>query len=325
MPSQAPIPDGTPADISSLPTITYAGYRLWHTQRSFIYNRLITAGIMYLILDFLAVFMTKDPYFILGPDHPSLPHLPLPGYLQGLHPFFIRVYRQVFSLAGVLSAISGLFNLNDLAQYFLVSYIIPHRGDLWQHSSTFGSFHLVFDRGLAGWWGGWWHQTFRAQFVAPAKWLVKQGYLESGSVAASVVALVVSFGQSGLLHASGSISSVAETKIWRSPLFFALQTLGIITQTTMAWFVRERLHVSVPRRLAQAVNLAFTLTWLYFTADLFINDMASAGIWLLEPVPFSFVRMCGFGFPGDRWWRWDEYHRPSWYTAQHWWQSGIAV
>lgn len=325
IPEQGPVPTGTPADISAIAPHTYAGYRLWHTQPSFVTNRLLTAGLMYVILDFLAVFMTKDPYFVLGPDHTSFPHLPLPSYLHGLSPFLIKAYRQVFSLAGVLSAISGVFNLNDLAQYFMLSKIFAQRGDLWQHPSTFGSFWQVLDRGLAGWWGGWWHQTFRAQFVAPAKWLVRRGYMERGSIMAGAAALVISFGQSGLLHASGSISSVPETKVWRSPAFFALQVLGIVLQTVAEWYVREKLRLAVPKRLAQVGNLAFALAWLHLTADFFTHDLASAGIWLLEPVPFSFFRMFGFGSAGDRWWRWDEFHRPRWYSAEHWWQSGIAV
>jgi hypothetical protein len=40
-------------------------------------------------------------------------------------------------------------------------------------------------------------------------------------------------------------------------------------------------------------------TWLYFTAPLFIEDMALGGWFLFEPVPFSILRGLGFGAKDD--------------------------
>lgn len=316
--------------MATIPAVTEVGYRRCLTPSDFLRDRLRTIAITYLALDFLAVFMTKDPYFILGPDHHLLELVPLPSHLQPLPPWALRTYRHLFSLAGVLCAVTGIFSVNDLAQYYLVSYILPARRELYQHASTFGSFAPVLDRGLAGWWGSWWHQSFRVQFAAPARWLLRHGYIERGTSVATVVALAVSFAQSGVLHAAGAMSSIPRVKLWRSPVFFLLQAVGILVQYGISSLaIRYILPLlagrKIPAVLLRTANLVFTLAWLYATAGVFTDDMASTGVWLLEPVPFSFFRAFGFGYPGDRWWRWDEHYIPRWHSGEHWWQSGIAV
>lgn len=307
-------------DLETIPIETRAGYCRSLTSSELVSNRITNAAVTYLILDFLAVFMMKDPYFVLGPDIPY----PLPVYLTGVPPMLLHAYRLLFSLLGILFAIFGVFNLNDLAQYYLMSYIIPIRGELWQHPSTMGSFTQILDRGLAGWWGAWWHQTFRAQFLAPASWLVRNGYIQRGTINGTLTTLFLTFLGSGFLHMFGSVSSVPQTKVWRAPVFFLLQVLGIAGQHALAVGAR-RAWPSVPRWLARTCNLVSTLAWMYCTAHFFTDDMAASGIWLLEPVPFSFLRALGFGHPSDSAWRWDQYHRPTWHSAEQWWRSGMAL
>lgn len=51
-------------------------------------------------------------------------------------------------------------------------------GEIWRYPCLFGGFvGNVLDRGLAGFWGGWWHQSFRVGFTGPIRWLVKMGVL----------------------------------------------------------------------------------------------------------------------------------------------------
>ncbi|KAF7562174.1 hypothetical protein G7046_g1965 [Stylonectria norvegica] len=311
---------GDPVIIDSMPRISRSGYRRSLTEREFVWTRLRSAGLMYLTLDFLSVFMMKDPYFIFGPDH----GLELPALLQSLPPWLLLTYRELFSVAGVIAAIDALFNLHDLFQYYVFSYIFPIRGELWQYTTIFGSFSQVLDRGLAGWWGSWWHQTFRGGFMAPSAYLIKHGYLDKRSILAKIVVVYVSFIQSGLLHASGSATSMRETKLWRAPLFFFLQATGIVVQDTLA-FVAKKYLPRLPRRLSQACNLLSSLLWLQITARPLVDDFASSGLWLLEPVPISLLRWMGFGHPDDYWWRWNRVLFPSWYSGRHWWESGTAI
>ena len=255
-----------------MPRVTEVGYRRCLTDHEFARKRLVNLAATYLILDFLSVSMMKDPYFIVGPDKPYV----LPAHLQGISPWLLLAYREVFCLVAVLSAIEAVFSLNDLVQYWLLKSLFPFRAALWHHASTFGSVSNILDRGLAGWWGAWWHQTFRQQFLAPSTYLVRYGYLERGSRKATIVAMFMSFFQSGLLHASGSISSVPKTKPWRSPAFFLLQAVGILIQEGLAKAIGPYLP-NPPRALTRAAHLLFTIAWMYMTAGLFINDLASTG------------------------------------------------
>jgi hypothetical protein len=313
---------GTPVDMNSMPLVSKAGYRRYLTEAEFIRSRVVTVAVVYLSLDFLATAMMKDPFFVLGPD--QMAAVELPPHLASLPPRLLLMYRQVFTAAGVLGAISGVFNLSDLAQYRWAGRVFAERGELWSYASTFGPFSQVLERGLAGWWGASWHQTFRAQFVAPATWLTGTGRLRKGSFSAVLAGAVVSFLHSGLLHLSGSLTSPPKTKLWRSPLFFVLQLLGVLLQHTMTLVAAPYL-ARVPRPVARIANLLFTVAWLHLTSEVFVNDLASAGIWLLEPVPVSVFRALGFGHPGDSWWRWGRHYIPGWYSSDYWWQSGIAM
>ncbi|KAK1249137.1 hypothetical protein MKX07_002653 [Trichoderma sp. CBMAI-0711] len=316
------ISHGDKVDIVSIPKVSRSGYKRHHTTSEFVRDRLAKVVLLYLVLDFLSVHMVKDPYFILGPDHRGYM---LPPHLRNLPPWLLLAYREAFCLAGVYSAIEAVFAVSDLVQYWLASRFYPSRAALFQFASTFGSFEQVLDRGLAGWWGGLWHQTFRMQFSAPATYLVREGYyLRRGTPLASVVAALVSFAQSGVLHASGSLTSVPETRPWRAPAFFFLQMVGVLLQGLAAWllggYVRE-----MPRVVRRAGNLVFALGWLYSTAGLFMDDLSSTGLWTVEPVPVSLFRFLGFGFEGDYWWRWDRDHLPKVYIGETWWQTGIAL
>ncbi|CAM1506741.1 Fc.00g063820.m01.CDS01 [Cosmosporella sp. VM-42] len=311
---------GDPIVLESIPRVSRSGFKRSLTESEFLWTRIRTVGIMYFLLDFLSVFMMKDPFFIFGPDH----NYQLPSHLESLPAWLLLLYREIFSLLGIYGAIEAIFNLHDISQYYLWSSLFPARGELWQYTNIFGSFSQVLDRGLAGWWGSWWHQTFRLQFIAPSTYLIKHGYLTRGSFPAQVVTLYVSFIQSGLLHASGSRSSMPETKVWRAPAFFLLQATGILVQVGLTQILKNSLP-SVPRTFSRAFNLLFTLVWLQQTSVFFVDDIASTGLWLLEPVPISPLRWMGFGYPNDHWWRWTREQFPVWYSGGGWWETGIAL
>lgn len=337
-PLVTPILYGTPVDMSTMPSHTEAGYRLPKTESEFLWGRLKTMAIMYLALDFLATRMCMDPFFLLGPEYVDLmDDKNIPFYMkhdESLQPveqllilWGLAAYRQVFSLAAVAFSISIFLNGNDLAQYYIFSYIIPCRGELWQQPPTFGgSIRPIIDRGIAGLWGSLWHQTFRVQFAAPSKWLLRRGYVKKGTPVAGLTLLLVSFLQSGLLHCAGGVTAIPPGNIWRSIGFFLSQALGIIIQTTGAFAFRKYFSfVESSRFTCQMANGIFMMIWLHLTGMLIVWDITYAGAWLLEPIPFSFLRMLGFGFPEDRWWRWNPEFMPWWYTGKHWWQSGITL
>lgn len=283
-------------------------------------RRLALFLVMYLALDLGSVLVVKDSYFVLGPAHSHEP----PSYLGRIPPWLLLAYRELLTAASVLSALQAYMGLHDLLQYWLLKLCSPSRAALCFHASAFGGFSQVLDRGLAGWWGAFWHQTFRHQFSAPATYLVKHGYLDKGSQGAAVVAVCVSFLQSGLLHASGSMTSIPETKPWRPLAFFLLQAVGIVIERILhcAW---KRYIPDPPRAGSRLTNLLFAASWLYMTAVFIVDDFASVNIWLVEPVPISLLRWSCCGRATDHWLRWDCLHFFKWHSGKHWWESGIAI
>lgn len=107
-------------------------------------------------------------------------------------------------------------------------------------------------------------------------------------------------------------------------MFFLLQAAGIVLQQSVVRIFKPWV-LHTPRILRKVGNLAFAIVWLYMTSCLFIDDLASFGLWLLEPVPLSLFRALGFGQPGDHWWRWDYHYYPRWYSGQSLWENGIAI
>jgi len=133
----------------------------------------------YVVVDLCAVLMTMDPYFIVGPEQ----NYPLPAHLSSLHPALLFVQRALLSFAGILSALHLYWNTGALLLAICCPPLLGFRAHPWLMPSMTGSFTYVLDHGFAGFWGTWWHQTFRAGFAAPGKWLFRKGYLTwSGNV-----------------------------------------------------------------------------------------------------------------------------------------------
>jgi hypothetical protein len=227
------------------------------------------------------------------------------------------------------------------------------KSELWQHPTLFGGLGWdMVDRGLAGFWGGGWHQTFRAGFVAPADWVLSLFFPHSShrhhhdhshddhrqqqhhqhaprqhKLVRSALQLVVAFVLSGLLHAAGNYTSVTrDTAVaWTSALFFLLQGVGVLLQSVTCYLLRPCTS-RLPRWVRRAGNFLFILCWLQATGWGLIDDMSRGGVWLFEPVPVSPLRMMGFGIPGENWWRWEgESYGWRWHRGRHWWESGVRL
>ena len=244
-------PEGRQLPLSSLPNRSKQGYTRILSRREFLADRLFRDIIPgYLVLDLCAVLMMRDPYFVLGPDrnhkHDALALL--------LPPLLVTLRRTALSLIGVLSALHFVLNLAALCLCFLLRPVLGFRADPWHLPSIYGSFAQVLDRGLAGFWGGWWHQTFRFAFEAPARYLIArrrqqrrdgrrvEGALRETTPSERFIISVCAFLQSGFLHAAGSYTTVSETKWWLPPLFFALAGLGTTLQQQLASTLRPQVR-----------------------------------------------------------------------------------
>lgn len=354
----APAPVLVPVRLDLIPLTTRTGYARSPTYASFLRSRLLVFTLAYLTIDLLTTFIRRDPYFVLGPDYPShgSPPFPLPTHTiplpLPLQNHTLPLLRNLSALAGIIAGLHLYSALLQLALVFPLRRVLGVRAELWQHPTLFGGFGAsVLARGLAGFWGGWWHQTFRAGFVAGGRWFFLSlsggrrhhaGGKKKGGRGEMVVEMLLAFLLSGLLHSAGGHTSVPRVTgvVSRRPetpvVFFALQAVGVGVQAAVCWllrFVLARLSatahtkpVAFPRWLRRAGNLVFTLAWLHLTGWGLIDDMGRAGIWLFEPVPVSPLRMMGFGAPGESWWRWETgYYGFGWYKGDTWWESGLRV
>lgn len=210
-----------------MPLETRSGSVISPNASSFFLARVKTLAISYLVLDFLSTFLTQDPYFVSGTKTSGCP---LPPWLARIHPSALTFVRGAIVLVAVYWAVTLVLTSVDLLQYVIGGHYFAARRDAWYHASIFGGFHNVLDRGLAGFWGGWWHQTFRVPFIAPVTWLVRKGYLEQKSTATKTAAMCSAFVNSALLHTAGSLASAPDTKLYRPSLFFFLSAMGIFAQ-----------------------------------------------------------------------------------------------
>lgn len=307
-------------DVNSIPQKTVSGYAHPRTDADFFRIRLLTLLGTYFLLDLIAIIMMSDPFWIVGPD---VSH-ELPASLQRLSPWALMICREVISIIAIWAAILAFFSLSDVVQFCIAKVFFPARALLWNYPSVFGSLSEIPERGLSGFWGSWWHQSFRLDFLGPSTYLLNNGHVKKGTLTADLVGLFVSFFQSGLIHAAGSASTVPLTRPLRSFWFFMLQGLGVLVQGWLAGALRAH-GPPIPRPVRRATNVLVTLAWLIATAPLFLKDVASAGLWLLEPVPVSPLRYMGYGFPDDHWWRWERDFWPKVYPAQHWYEVGISL
>ncbi|TVY36969.1 hypothetical protein LSUB1_G005480 [Lachnellula subtilissima] len=272
----------------------------------------------YFLLDATKTFLMKDPYFIFGPTTYDPPL-----YFQSLSPSALWLIRQTTTGSALILALEVAFLTGSIAQCLLLGpKVLGLRGHAWQYSTNWGSISNVLNKGLNGFWGSFWHQTFRFAFAAPTNFLIKNKYIEARSTAAKFLGLFFAFGISGFLHLAGSVSQLPQTYPWNSMILFLLQPIGILIQATACSYLRPFIE-KLPKPCRQVGNLVYTLLFLFSTCWLMGDDFARGGVWLFEPVPISPLRGLGYGVEGDGWWCWGHIG-VGWYTGEHWWESGVA-
>ncbi|TEY77478.1 hypothetical protein BOTCAL_0054g00060 [Botryotinia calthae] len=311
---------GEPADEASRHDISRTGIKRFNTRSEVFRVQVPRFIIGYCLLDVVKTIMMNDAYFWLGPNNYAMP-----THVAVMSPIIRSLYRELLSMAGVLISLDMVFLLAPLIGCLLLgpSSFMGLRGEAWYYPTTWGSFSVIANKGLAGLWGGAWHQIFRLIFSSPTNYLITNGYLDAKSSTTKLIASFFVFGISGLLHAGGSISQIPDTRPWSPPKFFMLQAVGIILQTGSCVVLSQYIK-NTPRPVRQATNVVYALSWGLLTGWLIADDFARGGIWLYEPIPISLLRGLGFAGKDHGWWCW-EHVGLGWYTGEHWWESGIAI
>jgi hypothetical protein len=306
------------------PTIGPSGNRRYNDRQELLRSRILAVTLFYFALDGLKVWLMKDPYFWGFVDSPAPSFLPTIFHQSAT---LLRVYRMLISMAGIYSALSMLFSAGTLFYVGLLGpKLINVAGEPWIYPDDFGSFTMIFDKGLAGFWGGWWHQLFRFTFSSPSKWILQRWNIDRKSNAGKSIQLFIAFGMSGALHGSGSYGQLPATNPITGPfLFFFLQSFGIIGEMAVQEQLRKmRAGQQVPQILRRIGNIIWVFIWFYYTSPLLTEDFSRGGIWLFEPVPISPLRGLGFGLASEGWLCYD-LPLGTWHRGSRWWLSGIAL
>ena len=261
-------------------------------------------------LDFLRFIILKDTYY-WGVSSPA----PSPFPVQ-------RTSRLILSLIHVYASLNSIFLLGPLVFASPIGKrLLGEIAWPWMYPPLFGSPMEVWRKGLAGFWGGWWHQMFRLAFEQFGEFIAQPLGWEKKSVKGGILRVVAAFVASGTIHACGSYTTLGDTQPARAFMFFTLQPVGLMGQRAVAqWMKKVGFRDRIPAQVRGAANLALVVMWFWLTGPMVADDFAGGGIWLYEPLPISPLR----GLAGDGWWRWGKpFFR--WHRDERWWKSGLAL
>ncbi|KAI9729954.1 MAG: hypothetical protein M1834_006152 [Cirrosporium novae-zelandiae] len=296
------------------------------TTRALISSSIVTSVVCYLACDIIFNYIVPaDAYFYTG--DPLAKATWLPESINS-NPILLRCYRLLMLDIIIYFFLTLVFNQPPLFFAGLLPLISSSarkatRSEPWMHPTAFGSFSMILDRGLAGYWGGWWHQSFRFSISAPSIHIIRKLGWSRRSVAAQSLQSIIAFSLTGFIHACATYTDISPTTQPLNPfLFFIFQAFGMIFQQTIIRTTRTfapSIYNKPTRSMKRFLNLIYTAGWLYLTAPFLADDFGKAALWLFSPLPVSVVRWRkgeGFWCWGGKW--------VYWYTGQHWWQSGLA-
>ena len=285
---------------------------------------------LYLTFDLMRAIQTKDPYFYGG--------LPIdagsPSVLYTEAPFLLKFSRLTITSLSVYSILNLIFQLCPIF-FSSIPILIPYPSTLAITRTPLLSATMyevywgpllpsVASKGLAGFWGRFWHQMFRFGISQPSAYIIKRYNLDSRSNTARTIQVLTAFCLSGAIHACASYTSSPPIDGTTHPItgpwaFFMLQGIGILLQSYVTRAIGSR---SFPVWLRQSGNVLVVLAWAWFTGPLLADDFARCGVWLFEPFPVSVMQ----GLSGNGWWRWGGRWAGWWSDpGGRWWKSGIAM
>ncbi|PGG96262.1 hypothetical protein AJ79_09662 [Helicocarpus griseus UAMH5409] len=290
---------------------------------------------LYILVDIIKALMMQDPYF--WGNIASCPQGPqVLVKILAASPFRMRVYRSVLSIFYLKFALDAGMLLRRVLLHGLAltcprtfQALTPIPLDAsWLYPYPSGSIVSVWDHGLAGAWGLYWHQRFRFDLTSSYQWALSflPKEMRQSRTVRGIARALISFTLSAAIHVVPALFQSEVTNPLSSiGLFFVLQGFGIILQWTWTSFVWPRFfsrNLSIPSR--RVANFVFLFVWLFITGPYVFDDYARSGLWLTEYTPISLVR--AFGFGGDRggWWRWGGNPFRIW-RGETWWESGIRI
>lgn len=234
-------------------------------------SRMCRAIIYYLAMDTLSAgYMQTRPYFHREISFDDLP--------------FVERFANMLAsgLAGYL-ALALLYSLVSVFSVASFAYSPEGCPDLFGPLSASSS--------LAGFWGKTWHQSLRRNLSQPGVVLASSLQLTPSSSLSKALVTCIAFTLSAVQHSFGSY---AMDRRWMGAAkFFLVQPLGLLFEMALrAVFGRKKgLGWNV-------LGYFWTATWLLYFSPYFVDELVQAGMWTVDPAPFSFYN----GLRTGVWW-----------------------
>jgi hypothetical protein len=279
------------------------------TRSSFLVKQCGYFVVDYVVLDFCIHLMDRDPWF----NRPlnSNERL-LFGYAAGNLNILVRPYRALLGTVATYSVMDLTHVAVALVSVGLGPRWLGTHGEPWMHPRLWGNLTELFNRGLPGtiassishsgvltihlgFWGNFWHDLFRFQFLTITRKLIPHAGNDKRSAHSfrGLLYMTIVFALSGSMHAAGSYAELRET----APLWllagFVVQSVGVALQEMVTMFL---VKMKVGSGIRIAVINCYWFSWGWLTAPIVIGDMAACGLFQSKVLPFSVI---------DLFWKWD--------------------
>lgn len=260
----------------------------------------------YVLMDLACSYVQIDPYFFRAmsidtPFPPLTPKTPaIFALLQRLPP---RLVRSAILAAQIYSAVRLMFTLPCLMVVPLG--ILPDEWSPHTWPAFFGPFSAVWESGLRGLWGTWWHQQNRHIMSTPGRAFNKLLCISSTSTVGYASLTISAFFFSGIIH-MGLVPPEpppSEFPVYlirlNIGLFFWVQALGFGIELVATRLFRG-VSQKVPPMILKVFVLIWTAGWLSLTLPLFARSFLGLKYWDIYPLPTSIIQ----GLSGNGWLRW---------------------
>lgn len=274
--------------------------------------RVLTKHLLWMTL--LFVIAQNDPYF--------WGELQAGGKFPRVWPFrssstSIRVYRflvLIYLLKAIGEVMHSFWALSRVASAIICTQFVPPED--WMITDMYGPHSALCDYGIIGFWGVFWHQILRFDFLTWSRWTLSflPVRFQKAQAVRHFIYLIVPFTLSGIVHACGSYTQFNDSNGVRGTVIhWLVQPVGIGLQRVLSTVVLARL----PPNIHKTALFITTLAWGAITGPAILNGPLHGG--LLASIfitPFT-------GWKGDV----SSQHLPFMgiWRGKNWWQSGIRI
>ncbi|KAH7386385.1 hypothetical protein BKA64DRAFT_142444 [Cadophora sp. MPI-SDFR-AT-0126] len=265
------------------------------SRTTFVIQKILLIAFCMGVMDVTNLYQYFDPYMQIETSIDEAFPRRLGGFFTRYHldflsPRFVRIAvlgLQQYSIFALIGAITAAFFVT-LGGAGLVD-------DFWGRvenwPNVMGSPIAITERGLRGFWGGFWHQLFRNLLTGPGKALSRALDIPDRSITRYVIVVIVAFCLSSALHSASLPTDIPNVSALRYASFFWMQGACVLHEIVLVR-AAALLGLDGPRPLWASIGLAvLRFFWvglvLYHTGPVIEDELTRVSrIFGLRPVYF---------------------------------------